>query len=267
MIPAVLARAWRWYYLLIRKGIHVSMMSITSATFMGMALNLFLPASAGDVVRSYYSWQRYGNKEAMLASSLVDKGVALFSLFILGVLGGLFCRDTRLTLLSAALLIPTGFILIVPVPWVWKIFGVLVKRGLKKDFNVDLLQQSFHMDLPTFCGTMIISLVGWMITNLMYYLAVQSVGPQIGIGFTFAIAPLINILRMLPLSISGLGSADALMVQLLGGVGIEEHLAMAASMIVNLTLIVLPGAIGGVLMLVNEYSLKKARMAVHPKAI
>lgn len=266
MIPAVLARAWRWYYLLIRKGIHVSMTSITSATFMGMALNLFLPASAGDVVRSYYSWQRYGNKEAMLASSLADKGVALFSLFILGALGGFFCGDTRLALLATVLLIPTGFILIVPVPWVWKIFAILVRRTLRKDFNVDLLQKSFHMDFSTFCGAMIISLVGWMITNLMYYLAVQSVGSHIGIGFTLAIAPLINILRMLPVSISGLGSADALMVRLLSDVGIEEHLTMAASMIVNLTLIVLPGAIGGVLMLVNEHSLKKAK-TVRPKAV
>jgi uncharacterized protein (TIRG00374 family) len=251
MLPAVLARAWRWYYLLTRMGIQVSIMNITSATFIGMAFNLFLPASAGDVVRSYYSWQQYGHKEAMLASSLADKGVALFSLFVLGALGGFLCGATKLALLATILLVPTGLILLVPVPWLWKFLSALVKKVLKKDFNADLLLQSFHMNSSTFCGAMIISLIGWMITNIMYYLAVQSVGAHIGIGFTFAIAPSINILRMLPISISGLGSADALMVQLLGGVGIEKHLTLAASMIVNMTLIVLPGAIGAVLMLIN----------------
>jgi uncharacterized protein (TIRG00374 family) len=257
MVPAVLARAWRWYYLLTRMGIRVSMKNITSSTFIGMALNLFLPASAGDVVRSYYSWQTYGHKEEMLASSLADKGVALFSLFALGALGGFLSGDTKLALLAALLLVPTGFILFVPVPWLWKILAGLVKKVLKKDFEVDLLLRSFHMSLSTFCGAMAISILGWMITNLMYYLAVRSVGAHIGIGFTFAIAPMVNILRMLPISISGLGSADALMVQLLGNVGIEKHITLAASMIVNFTLIVLPGAIGAVLMLINARSLKK----------
>ena len=88
MVPAVLARAWRWYYILTRGGVRVSLLPITRATFVGMALNLFLPASAGDLVRSYYGWQRYGHKEAMLASTISDKVVALLSLFILGSLGG-----------------------------------------------------------------------------------------------------------------------------------------------------------------------------------
>ncbi len=260
MVPAVLARAWRWYYLLIRRGIPVSLASITNATFIGMALNLFLPASAGDVVRSYYGWQQYGHKEEMLATSLSDKVVALFSLFLLGAIGGFFSGDTKLALLAAALTVPAGIILLVPVRWLWKMLAVLAKRVLHRNLDVELLLRSFHMSLPTFFGALIISIVGWMITNLMYFLAVWAVGAHIGMGYTFAIAPLINILRMLPISISGLGSADALMVQLLGGVGIEKHLTLAASMIVNLTLIVLPGAIGAVLMLINVRSLKKANL-------
>jgi len=260
MVPAVLARAWRWYYLLIRRGIPVSLASITNATFIGMALNLFLPASAGDVVRSYYGWQQYGHKEEMLATSLSDKFVALFSLFLLGAIGGFICGDTRLALLATALTVPAGVILLVPVRWLWKMLAVLAKKVLNRDLDVDLLVRSFHMSLPTFFGALFISIVGWMITNLMYFLAVWAVGARIGMGYTFAIAPMINILRMLPISISGLGSADALMVQLLGGVGIQKHVTLAASMIVNLTLIVLPGAIGAVLMLINVRSIKKANL-------
>ncbi|MBV5339614.1 MAG: flippase-like domain-containing protein [Deltaproteobacteria bacterium] len=258
MVPAVLARAWRWHYILTRGGIPVSMGSITNATFIGMALNLILPASAGDVVRSYYSWQKYGHKEEMLASTLADKAVALISLFLLGAVGGFMCGETKLAMLAAILIIPAGLILIVPVRWLWNILALLVNRVLKKDLDVDLLLRSFHMSLSTFFGAMFISIVGWMITNLMYFLAVSSVGAHVGMGYVFAIAPSVNILRMLPISISGLGSADALMVQLLGVVGVEQHLTLAASMIVNMTLIVIPGIIGAVLMLVNARSLNKA---------
>lgn len=257
MIPAVLARAWRWHYLLARRGVQVPFGSITHATFMGMALNLFLPASAGDVVRSYYGWQRHGHKEAMLASTLADKGVALFSLFLLGALGGLFCGDRKLALLAAVLIIPTGFILLVPVRWLWKVFSVLVRRLLKKEFDVDLLLTSFHMSLSTFVGALTISVIGWMITNLMYYFAVLSVHAHVELSYVFASAPLINIVRMLPVSISGLGSADALMIELFGAVGIENHLTLAASMIINLTLIVLPGVAGAVLMVINLRGLNR----------
>lgn len=257
MVPAVLARAWRWHYILTRRGIPVSMVSITNATFIGMALNLFLPASAGDVVRSYYSWQKYGHKEEMLASTLADKAVALISLFLLGAVGGFLCGEMKLALLATILIVPPGFILIVHVRWLWKILAALVNRMLKKDLDVDLLMNSFHMSLPTFFGAMLISIAGWMFTNLMYFLAVLSVGAHAGMGYIFAIAPSVNILRMLPISISGLGSADALMVQLLEVVGIEKHLTLAASMIVNLTLIVIPGVIGAVLMLINARSLNK----------
>ncbi|HTG00857.1 MAG TPA: lysylphosphatidylglycerol synthase transmembrane domain-containing protein [Nitrospirota bacterium] len=258
MVPAVLARAWRWYYLLIRRGIPVSLASITNATFIGMALNLFLPASAGDVVRSYYGWQQYGHKEAMLATSLSDKVVALFSLFLLGTIGGFISGDTRLAILAGAMTVPTGIVLVVPVRGLWKFLAVLAKKMLKRDLDAELLMRSFHMSIPTFFGALVISILGWLVTNLMYYFAVLAVGAHISMGYTFAIAPLINIVRMLPISISGLGSADALMVELLQGVGIGKHLTLAASMIVNLTLIVLPGAVGAVLMLLNVRTLKKA---------
>ncbi len=257
MVPAVVARAWRWHFLLIRRGIPVSLASITNATFIGMALNLFLPASAGDVVRSYYGWQQYGHKEEMLATSLSDKVVALFSLFVLGAIGGFLCGDTKLAVLAAALTIPAGIVLLIPVRWLWKMLAVFAKRVLNRDLDVELLLRSFHMNVSTFFGAFSISIVGWMFTNLMYFLAVWAVGARIGMGYTFAIAPLINILRMLPISISGLGSADALMVQLLERAGIAKHFTLAASMIVNLTLIVLPGAIGAVLMLSNARGLKK----------
>ena len=262
MVPAVLARAWRWHYLLNRGGIQVSLGSITNATFIGMALNLFLPASAGDVVRSYYSWQIYGHKEEMLASTLADKAVALISLFMLGAIGGFLSGDTKLAILATCLMVATGLILVFPARGLWKFLAVCVKRVLKKDLDIDRLLQSFHMPWSTFCGALVISILGWMITNLMYYLSVWSVGGHVGMGYTFAIAPLINLLRMLPISISGLGTADALMVQLLGAVGVEKHLTLAASMIVNLTLIVLPGAIGALLMLPHARSIKNARFGV-----
>ena len=87
VVPAVLTRAWRWYLILRARGLAASLATVTKATLIGMALNLFLPASSGDIARSYYGWKRHGNKEAMLATALSDKVVALLTLCALGVCG------------------------------------------------------------------------------------------------------------------------------------------------------------------------------------
>ena len=64
MPPAVFTRAWRWRFILGRKNVDVPIITMYRVTFIGMALNLFLPAGLGDVARSYYGWQAQGNKEA-----------------------------------------------------------------------------------------------------------------------------------------------------------------------------------------------------------
>ena len=46
VVPAVLTRAWRWYLILRARGLAASLATVTKATLIGMALNLFLPASS-----------------------------------------------------------------------------------------------------------------------------------------------------------------------------------------------------------------------------
>ena len=76
VVPAVLTRAWRWYLILRARGLAASLATVTKATLIGMALNLFLPASSGDIARSYYGWKRHGNKEAMLATAGMSTATA-----------------------------------------------------------------------------------------------------------------------------------------------------------------------------------------------
>ena len=67
----------------------------------GITMNLFLPASSGDIAKSYYGYKWYGIKEEMLSSNIFDKFMALFSVFIIGSLAAVYLGFYILSFFSA----------------------------------------------------------------------------------------------------------------------------------------------------------------------
>jgi uncharacterized protein (TIRG00374 family) len=250
--PAIFVRAWRWHYILKRKNIYVSLATMYRITFIGSALNLFLPGGAGDVARSYYGWQSLGHKEAMLASAFSDKVVALFSLCILGFVCALNIRADEMAWVSALLAIPLGLLLYGRWRYPWVIVSRLFRRFLKREFDADKLIDIFHMDERTLGVTVLVSLIGWIITNATYYYACLTFSKNADLWYISAIAPLINLMRIVPVTVSGLGSADALIVVLFNTMGVLQSESLAASMTSNLALIALPGLIGASLLLFHR---------------
>ncbi len=249
---AVYSRAWRWWYILRRKKIDMPLTTVGRITFIGHAYNIFLPASLGDVVRSYYAWRERGTKEVMLASALVDKAVALFSLCILGVICSLAVGSTSLTLAAVILALPLALLLLKPnlIPWTWGTY--LFRLIFRREMHTDRLLAAFRLDMRTLVTCVGISFLGWSVTNLMYYYAWRAFTPDISAWYAFAFAPLINIMRIVPVTVSGLGSADLLIVFLGQSAGMRESDALMGSLTINVALIILPGLIGAVYLLTTR---------------
>ncbi len=254
---AVLSRAWRWWYILRQKHIMIPLMTMWRVTFIGMALNLILPGSMGDVARSYYGWRSAGNKEAMLASALLDKVIALFTLCLLGAFCAWLIGSVPLVLLSTLLALPLTLLLLLPKFMPWWLVVFLCRKLLKRDFQVERLQATFKLERRTLLICIIISLIGWLFTNAMYYFACLAFTRSISFGYVYAVAPLINLIRIVPISISGLGPADLLILFLFGLTGLDESTSLMASMTINVALIALPGLIGAILMTVQHRKIEK----------
>ena len=248
MPAAIFFRAWRWQFILRRKQVPVPLTVMYRVTFIGIALNLVLPAGLGAAVRSYYGWRERGHKEAMLASAVSDKVVALLTLFILGLLCAVALGLYKIALLTAALSIPIAVVLFVPRIVPWRLAKWLLRKIARKDLAVDLLHESFRMDAGTLAGCVVLSVLGWCVTNLMYYFACLSFAPNVSVWFLFAVAPLINLMRFLPITVAGLGSADLMTVVLFKLANVNESDAFLVAMTINIVLLALPGLIGAGLM-------------------
>lgn len=263
MPPAILSRAYRWWYILRTRGVNVPLVTMGKVTFIGMALNVMLPGGMGDVARSYYGWALAGNKEAMLASAIVDKIVALVALCFLGAVCALLTGFPRIC--GVSILFGLPFLLVLAMPRVipWRLVSYLFKRLLRKDFSRELLEQTFHLDRRAFAGSLLISLIGWGITNLMYYSACRAFTSEVSLAYVFAIAPLINLARAMPIAVSGLGSVDLLFVLLLRKVDVAESIGMMASVTIDMSLIILPGVVGALLLA----TCRTARLDLHTRSV
>ena len=248
MLPAIFIRAWRWWYIIVRKGVRVPLWAMCKATLIGHAYNIFLPASLGDFLRSYYGWREFGNKEVMLASAIVDKVVALFSLCLLGFFCSLAIGTNKLAIITGIITLGLTVLLLWSqiIPWHWGIY--LFKKVFRKEMSGNILASTFDLDKQTLLGSIGISLLGWGATNLMYYFSWRAFTENVPIWYSFAVAPLINLMRMLPITISGIGSTDLFIIYLFRPVGMSDSNALMGSMVINAVLIVLPGVIGAGMM-------------------
>jgi hypothetical protein len=113
----------------------------------------------------------------------------------------------------------------------------------------DRLASTFSLDTGTLLGSIGISFLGWGATNMMYYYAWRAFTENVPLWYSFAVAPLINLMRMLPFTISGIGSTDLFIVYLFRDVGMTDSDALIGSIVINVVLILLPGVIGAGLML------------------
>lgn len=244
--PAILTRAWRWWYIIVRKEGYVPFWPVCKATLIGHAYNIFLPASLGDFVRSYYGWRELGNKEVMLASSIVDKVVALFSLCLIGFISSAAIGTQKLMMITGILTLSLSVLLFLPqiIPWKWGTY--FFERLFRKTFSVERLAETFRLDPGTLLGSIGISLLGWAATNLMYFYSWKAFTENVPIWYSFAVAPLINLMRMLPITISGIGSTDIFIVFLFRVVGMQDSDALVGSMVINVVLILIPGIIGSI---------------------
>lgn len=68
--------------------------------------------------------------------------------------------------------------------------------------------------------------------------------------------PLIYILSMIPLSISGLGIREGFFVYFYGLIGVEPSIVIAVSLINYLILSVVPALIGGIIYIFSDIGIK-----------
>lgn len=254
IIPfSILLRAWRWMIILNKGGKIVSIKDSYVLTLVGIALNIFLPASFGDVAKSYYGYKWHGPKEEMLSSSIVDKFVALLSVFVIGSLAAFLFELYILSIFSLTLALLFLIMIFFPKIMPWGVLNKLFFIFIKIKLDEGKLASSFRLPNRIKLITLFISIFAWIITYFQFFIICQSFYIKISLIYILAVAPLINLAVLFPFTLNGLGSGEAVMAYLFGLIHIPPTLAILVSFLYSQILTTLiPGLFGYLIIMLKK---------------
>lgn len=275
-LAMVVLNAWRWQLLVAAQGARLGLARLTSYYFVGIFFNTFTPTSiGGDVTRVIDLAKHTGRRATALASVFVERIVGLFVLLpvsLVGlaaayphILGGrsvlLYLESLLVLVLAAAFAVvrvdrARAFVGRVP------LLGRLVsKPGVTR--RVASVQEALDVYrgrgalLAAVFGISLASRVVWIGSCFVFAIA-------LGIRAPFAafllVIPLVEVARMVPISLSGLGIREGAIVLLFSYFGVEASAALGLSILIYAPFL-LNGLAGGVIYALRGRDAKTARGA------
>ena len=254
LIPiCVLLRAIRWMIIINKDKRLIFVKDSYSLTLVGIALNIFLPASFGDVAKSYYGYRWHGVKEEMLSSSILDKFIALLSVFILGCIMAFLFKLYILSFVSFSVSFLISIIIFFPDKIPWDQLNRLLNKITGINLDSKKLRSSFKISNRIKFITLFISIIAWVITYLQLFFVCKSFSLDISFIYILAVAPLITSAVLFPFTFNGIGSGEAVMVYLFSLVNIPPTLAIIVSLMYSQILTtIIPGLFGLAIILKNK---------------
>lgn len=251
LVPvSIFFRAWRWHYL-INQGQErkVSLLFSMKVTLVGVALNIFLPAQSGEVLKGYFGYKWSGIRERMFIISLYDKLIAIFSIGFLGLIPSFYYSNIWYFLGSLAAFAPLiVFIALIKIGKTKDKWLDWANKFIKNKIDFRLASEQINNTKTTLFNTLLLSFIGWLLTYTIFWLCFRLLIPDISgppsLFFVFMLAPVLTLARLFPFTLNGLGTDEALIVFLFGAQGIAPEVSFGAALIYKFILIIVPGIAG-----------------------
>jgi hypothetical protein len=257
-IPMFGLKAWRWREMLRMQGVQYPWRDAFLAFVAGLFLGLVTPGRVGEMSKALYVKQDRGLPvSAGMANVMMDRLFDLYTIMVLGSAGLIWFHllpDWALALVLA------GTVAALVLPFVL-LNKRLVAGGLALVHRLPVLSryegrlsgaaERFQQGLRPLVGWRLIVPLG--LTQLAYILffvqgqwLAQAVDLHAGFGYLAVCLSVAGVVTLLPISISGIGTRDAVLIALLLPLGVATERILAFSTLYFLTFYVIGGAIGAV---------------------
>lgn len=267
-IPQIFIKALRWRFLMLAQGIRYSAINSALSYFGSIFIGLLTPGRLGEFVKTIHVSHDCGiPAPRAFPSVLVDRLFDLYALLLFGataLLGGSQQKNKALLFAESALLLIVPMIAILHQATFQKIQAWAMRAGKfgRKFFG----EGSWLQELRNFLLTLRWShvLVASILTSIAYaiffeqcYLLAIGLGMNIAfLKICFAVS-LGSLVTLIPISISGLGTREAVMIAYLGRAGISPELSLGYSLLVFVTFYVAGGLIGAIAWFIKPVPLKE----------
>jgi uncharacterized protein (TIRG00374 family) len=236
----------RWILLLRGSGVAIEPSRAASIFLISSFVGSFLPAGVGgDAARAYGLSRQAASGSEALASVVVDRVLGILSLVLMGVVGLVawtpagnaawqWALVAAIVLTAAAALFWTDALIRAAVPNAWQ-----SRRVFDRILRVGDAVGRYRERGPVLAQVMVWSIVVQLLRILQAYLLGLGLGITVPFNYYLLFMPVGLLMLLLPISVSGFGLPQGVIVWLLRPMGVADEQSFALS-----TLIVLTGLAG-----------------------
>ncbi|MEM0360272.1 MAG: lysylphosphatidylglycerol synthase transmembrane domain-containing protein [Candidatus Diapherotrites archaeon] len=247
-LPAVFFRSLKWHLMLKKQGHDFPLKKIFKYYFIGIGLGSFTPGRIGDFAKAIFVNKKIKSLPVSFSSVLVDRLIDLSVLVGLGIFSlCIFLWIYQTTIISITVIIA---MVVGLASCFYLLFNKrLLKKALKPFYRI-LVPEKFKEKLSSgfdsfmdsvqallknrslLAIAVFLSLASWLFEVFAEYLLALSLGIELPVSFVFLAVSLATLISLLPLSISGIGTRDALIIALFSLRSIPAESAVAFSFLV-----------------------------------
>jgi uncharacterized protein (TIRG00374 family) len=254
--------AYRWKMILAAKGPHLRTRRLFVYYLIGIFFMTFVPGGgvSGDIARLIYADREVRDKALVLSTLVYERLVGVFTLLLIGLAATLLTRaygqtDSRIYLSEAVLAITFIVIAILMSGYVSsrlarliRVVGLRLKVVRVAEAAARTLEATSELrrDGKLLFKTALMSILIRVVWSLGCFVVAWAMGLPVDVLTVCAFISLVDLVRLMPISIGGLGVREWAVVVLFGTVGITREQALTFS-ILAFAPIYLNAIVGGVI--------------------
>jgi len=245
----VIANSIRWMVVLKPKGLDLPLPRLFYFYLVGIFFSSFLPTSiGGDFVRIVGIAHQTGRKSDALASVVIERVLGLVALLPIAALSLPFIltevREWKVIGISGGgvVLIIAGFVLLLQRPVASKIFALFdplfnhferirLRQRLERFYEAVVAYSEHKAEVFT-AG--LLSLLARFLWVLACMFVAISIDLRVAFAVFLLVVPVVEMVRMIPISLSGIGLREAAFVVLLRQFGVEDSLSFTMAILLYL---------------------------------
>jgi uncharacterized protein (TIRG00374 family) len=245
VMAIILVRGIRWRILMRVVDIDYSLWRSAKVWTIGFFAASVTPAKAGDTLRAFYVREDTGRTfgEAFL-TVFIDRLWDLMFVLALGVLSVLIFSRIYMEIPSSWIVLAASVVIAVCVYLATQralmrrllkpMFDVLVPQKYKEDFslNFNTFYDSlglYRRDRGTMVAAFLLTVLVWALVFLLAYYVAVLFGIEVDLKYVVLIMPIVTLVELIPISVSGLGTRDATVIYFFSVVGVSSAAAVGFS--------------------------------------
>lgn len=266
LLVSTFISANRWRFFLQINGIYEPIFALWRIGLISLFHGLLLPGSqGGDLIRIYHIEKRHPNKFGVAGSTVfVERLIGLVLLCGFSLLALPFVRAAEDFMVLGAVILMMNVLLWLGLGMVMsqKLHGYYARHNFRSAVLANAVDyiKKFHLAVISFPYKRALSsslfLISCFQISLVFviYLVFLAYGYDIAFVQHLAIYPIVAVLAMIPVSVAGLGVREGLFIYFYGLLGVPANVAIGASVISFILMILLPAAFGGFFVLCDSIS-------------